>query len=482
MTVSALSTDFYELTMMQGYFLTKNNPRVVFDMFYRSNPFAGGYVVFAGLHDLLKRIELFAFSKGDIEFLRSLNQFDESFLTYLADFRFQGTIMAVDEGTVVFPGEPLMRVEATMMEAQLIEGMVLNTINFQSLIATKASRMYNASEYGEIMEFGFRRAQGPDGALSASRAAFIGGCSATSNTLAGKVFGIPVAGTMAHSWVMSFDSELDSFRSFADIYPDNTILLIDTYDTLNSGIDNAIIVGLELKAKGKSMGVRLDSGDLNYLSHEIRKKLDAAGLSDTRIYASNDLNEEIIETLVYDNVPIDSWGIGTHLVTGGSQSSLNGVYKLASRQLTDGSWLPTMKVTNTFEKATNPGKKQVWRFADAEGSPLGDLITLDEEIISTNEDYVFYHPFSEADFFTMRQSRYVTATPLLRLCMREGKRAQATMKLTKIQKHALASLKSLHSTYKRMMNPHIYKVSLSKDLKTLKTQLAVEERSKLNHH
>ncbi|MDD3366366.1 MAG: nicotinate phosphoribosyltransferase, partial [Sphaerochaetaceae bacterium] len=367
MTISALSTDFYELTMMQGYFLTKNNPHVIFDMFYRSNPFNGSYVVFAGLQELLRRIELFAFSKGDIDFLRSLHKFDERFLTYLSEFRFEGTILAVEEGTVVFPGEPLIRVEATMMEAQLIEGMLLNTINFQSLIATKASRMYNASADGEIMEFGLRRAQGPDGALSASRAAFIGGCSATSNTLAGKIYKIPVAGTMAHSWVMSFESEIDSFRAFADIYPDTTILLIDTYDTLGSGIDNAITVGLELKAKGKKMGVRLDSGDLSYLSREIRKKLDAAGLTDTRIYASNDLNEEIIETLVRDKVPIDSWGIGTHLVTGGSQSSLNGVYKLSSRQLPDGSWLPTMKVTNTFEKATNPGRKQVWRFADAEG-------------------------------------------------------------------------------------------------------------------
>ncbi|MEA5033661.1 MAG: nicotinate phosphoribosyltransferase, partial [Sphaerochaeta sp.] len=257
MTVSALSTDFYELTMMQGYFLTRNNPRVVFDMFYRTNPFNGGYVVFAGLNDLLKRIELFSFSKGDIDYLRSLHKFDEAFLSYLTDFRFAGTIHAMAEGTVAFPGEPLIRVEATMMEAQLIEGMLLNTINYQSLIATKASRMYQATGGGQIMEFGLRRAQGPDGAISASRAAFIGGCAATSNTLAGKIFGIPVAGTMAHSWVMSFESELDSFRAFADIYPDNSVLLIDTYDTLGSGIENAIVVGKEMQAKGKQIGVRI---------------------------------------------------------------------------------------------------------------------------------------------------------------------------------------------------------------------------------
>ncbi len=477
---SALGTDFYELTMMQGYFLADNNPLVVFDMFYRSNPFNGGYVVFAGLNDLLKRIESFAFSQGDIDYLASLNTFDKRFLKYLEDFRFQGRIEAVEEGAIVFPGEPLIRVEATLMEGQLIEGMLLNTINFQSLVATKASRIYNASNNGEFMEFGFRRSQGPDGALSASRAAYIGGGSATSNTLAAKVFDIPVAGTMAHSWVMSFESELDSFRAFAEIYPDHTILLIDTYDTLGSGIENAIIVGQELKAKGKNFGVRLDSGDLSYLSREIRDKLDQAGLEKARIYASNDLNEHIIETLIHDNVPIDSWGIGTHLVTGGSQAALNGVYKLAARQLDDGTWLETMKITNTFEKATNPGRKQVWRFFDECGSPLADLITLEEEKIILDEDYVFYHPFSEVDFFTMRQGRFKSVKPLLQLYMEDGKRTQPNPPVKKIQEYTLEGLASFHSTYKRLMNPHIYKVSLSSELKQLKTRLAVEGLQKLN--
>ncbi len=480
MTVSALSADFYELTMMQGYYLTKNNPYVVFDMFYRSNPFNGGYVVFAGINDLLKRIELFTFSKSDIEFLRSLNRFDNSFLNYLADFRFTGTIYAVDEGTIVFPGEPLIRVEGTMLEAQLIEGILLNTINYQSLIATKASRVYQASAQGEIMEFGLRRAQGPDGAISASRAAYIGGCSATSNTLAGKVFNIPVAGTMAHSWVMSFDSELESFRAFADIYPNHSVLLIDTYDTLGSGIENAIIVGQELKKKGKSIGVRIDSGDLSYLSREIRKKLDDAGLSDCKIYASNDLNEEIIETLVKDGVPIDSWGVGTHLVTGGSQSSLNGVYKLAGRRLDDDKWLPTMKVSNSFEKTTTPGKKQLWRFVDAQGNSLADLITLEDEKLDFTNDLVFYHPFSEADFFTMKKSRFVKAIPLLKCVMSEGKRLAVNVKLQKIQKHVQESLATFHSTHKRLINPHLYKVSLSQELKRIKTQLAIEGRKRVN--
>lgn len=316
MSVSALMTDFYELTMMYGYAKSNNNPKVVFDMFYRTNPYNGGYVVFTGLHDLLKRIEAFTFSKSDIEYLRGLNSFDEEFLSYLEDFSFKGDVYAMDEGSIVFPGEPLIRVESSLMEAQLIEGMLLNTINFQSLIATKASRLYHSTKGAPMMEFGLRRAQGPDGALTASRAAFIGGCSATSNTLAGKVFNIPVAGTMAHSWIMSYESELEAFRLFANLYPDNAVLLIDTYDTLGSGIDNAIIVGKELQQKGKHISVRIDSGDLSYLSREIRRKLDESGLTDSKIVVSNDLTEEIIDTLVNDKVPIDSYGIGTHLVTG----------------------------------------------------------------------------------------------------------------------------------------------------------------------
>ncbi|MGI6432278.1 MAG: nicotinate phosphoribosyltransferase [Sphaerochaetaceae bacterium] len=479
MTISALSTDFYELTMMQGYLLSKNNPTVVFDMFYRSNPYNGGYVVFAGLEDLIRRIEHFTFSDGDIAYLASLHKFDSAFLDYLADFTFQGDIYSVPEGSVVFPGEPLIRVEAPITEAQIIEGMLLNTINYQSLIATKASRVYQATAGGRVMEFGLRRAQGPDGAFSASRAAFIGGVSATSNTLAGKVFDIPVAGTMAHSWVQLFDSELESFRSFAELYPDNCILLIDTYDTLHSGIENAIIVGQELKAKGHSMGVRIDSGDLSYLSREIRKKLDQAGLEDTKIYVSNDLTEEIIETLVRDHVPIDSWGIGTHLVTGGSQSSLNGVYKLAAQKNKEHIWQPSMKISNSLEKATNPGRKQLWRFYDDEGQALADLVTLEDEEISVERDFVFYHPSFETDFFTLKKGRYAKAVPLLSAVMLQGKRLHTPLQLTEIQQFAQSSLATLHGTYKRIINPHIYKVSLSKELKNLKTQLVIEGRKRI---
>lgn len=475
---SALMTDFYELTMMYGYIKSDNNPRVVFDMFYRTNPYNGGYVVFAGLHDLIKRIENFSFSTQDIKYLRNLNQFDEDFLTYLTHFTFTGDMYAMDEGSIVFPGEPLIRVESTLVEAQLIEGMLLNTINFQSLVATKASRLAKAAKGAPLMEFGLRRAQGPDGALSASRAAYVGGCTSTSNTLAGKVCDIPVSGTMAHSWVMSYESELEAFQTYAHLYPDNAVLLIDTYDTLGSGIDNAIIVGKELQKRGKHISVRLDSGDLSYLSREIRKKLDDHGLTDSKIVASNDLTEEIIETLVADEVPIDAYGIGTHLVTGGSQSSLNGVYKLSAICKKGIPLLPVMKISNSFEKATNPGRKQVYRFFDKDGLALGDLITLDSERIQEGEDVVFHHPSIAADYFTLKHSKYYTMKPMLTLYVKDGVKVGKNKTLQTIQKEVVQNLESFHQSHKRMINPHIYKVSLSKELKQLKTQLVIEAKEK----
>ncbi|MDY4609068.1 MAG: nicotinate phosphoribosyltransferase [Sphaerochaetaceae bacterium] len=476
MTVSALTTDFYELSMMQGYFLSGHNPQVVFDMFYRNNPFNGGYAIFAGLNELIDKLEGLSFSTEDIAYLDALGQFDPAFLDFLRSYRFSGAIYAMDEGTVVFPGEPLVRVHTTLIDAQLIEGLLLNTVNFQTLIATKASRMVLASNGGKIMEFGLRRAQGENGALSASRASFIGGTVSTSNTLAGKRFGIPVAGTMAHSWIMSFDSELEAFREFARLYPDNAVLLIDTYDTLGSGIENAIVVGLEMKKEGKSIGVRIDSGDLSYLPRVIRKRLDDAGLTDAKICVSNDLTEEIIQTLVHDQVPIDSWGIGTHLVTGGTQSSLNGVYKLCAKCNANGIFIPTMKISNSFEKTTNPDVKQVWRFFDNENGALADLITLDNERLSNDQDYTFYHPFAEADFFVMHAGEYSSCVPLLSCKMMDGKRVGDSPSLKDVQTYAAASLKGFHKSYKRQINPHIYKVSLSHDLKKLKMSLLIATR------
>lgn len=474
----ALLTDFYELTMMQGYFLENHNPRVIFDMFYRTNPFSGGYAIFAGLEDLLNKITDLSFDEDDIEYLKSLNKFDDRFIEYLKSYRFHGDIYAVREGTPVFPGEPLMRIETDLIDAQLIESILLNTVNFQTLIATKASRMKNATKgHGEIMEFGLRRAQGEDGAISASRSSFIGGSTSTSNTIAGKIFNIPVSGTMAHSWIMSFDNEIEAFRKFSDIYPDNSIFLIDTYDTLGSGIDAAIKIGLEMKEKGKRIGVRIDSGDLSYLTKAIRKRLDDAGLTDATICVSNDLTEEIILTLVNDNAPIDSWGIGTNLVTGGNQAALNGVYKLAAKEGENG-FEPCLKVSNSYEKTTNPGRKQVYRFFDHSGSPLADLIALSDEEIVTGSDYVFYHPFSIEDRFLMKKGDYESIEPLLVKVLENGKRVEKERSLQEIQKFSSDSFKAFHHSYKRQVNPHIYKVSLTEKLRELKTELIFETRKK----
>jgi len=474
--VSALTTDFYELTMMQGYFLNNENPDVVFDMFYRKNPFDGGYAVFAGLGELLPQLESLNFSANDIAYLKSLNIFDQRFLDYLSTYKFKGDIYAPKEGTTVFPGEPLVRVHTKLIDAQLIESLLLNTVNFQTLIATKAMRVCTAAGDGAVMEFGLRRAQGMDGGLSASRAAYIGGCKLTSNTLAGKVFGIPVGGTMAHSWVMAYDNELEAFREFAKIYPNNCVLLIDTYDTLGSGIENAIIVGKEQKAKGLKMGVRIDSGDLSYLARAVRQRLDEAGLPDATICVSNDLTEQIITTLVTDNVPIDSWGVGTNLVTGGDQAALGGVYKLSAKGRKDGTFQPTIKVSNSSAKTTNPGIKQIYRFYGKDGLAIADLITLDEEEIKDGEDLIFYHPVTDGDLFLLRGGKYDKVEKLLGCVMKDGKICVEQRSLKEIQDYAKESQSHFHKSYKRLINPHIYKVSLSKKLKNLKHDLILESK------
>ena len=477
MQKSALITDFYELTMMQGYFLEKHNPQVVFDMFYRTNPFNGGYTIFTGLEELLDKLEGLTFSDDDIEYLRSLNQFDSSFLDYLESYHFTGDIYAFEEGTPAFPGEPLIRVETSLIDAQLIESLLLNTVNFQTLIATKANRMVLATKgHGAIMEFGLRRAQGEDGAHSAARASFIGGTKVTSDTYAGKIYGIPVAGTMAHSWIMSFKSEEEAFRRFAEIYPDNCIFLIDTYDVLGSGIEAAIKIGLEMKEKGKRIGVRIDSGDLSYLTKAVRARLDEAGLEDATICISNDLTEDIILNLINDGAPIDSWGIGTHLVTGGSQASLNGVYKLAA-QYEDGALRPKMKVSNSYEKTTNPGRKQVYRFFDKNGNALADLIALEDEDITAGKDYTFYHPFSTQDLFHLKASKYAEIKPLLAKKMEGGKKIKKSPSLPAIQKNAAELISHFDKSYKRQINPHIYKVSLSEKLRNLKTDMIIKTRT-----
>ncbi len=477
---SALFTDLYELTMAQGYFLHEMDQQAVFDMFFRRPPFKGSLSVFAGLGDLVDQLEDLHFNDEDIAYLESLGTFKPEFLEYLREFSFTGDLYAMDEGSVVFPQEPLLRVHTNIIEAQIIEGMVLNTINFQTLIATKAARVKSAAHEGRIVEFGLRRAQGRDGALAASRAAFIGGAVATSNTLAGRLFGIPVSGTMAHSWVMAFDDELEAFEKYAALYPERTILLIDTYDTLNSGLPNAIKVGKQLQAAGHSFGIRIDSGDIEYLSRKAREELDRAGLHDAKIAVSNELTEEIIDQLVSRNVPVDLWGVGTNLVTGGTDSSLTGVYKLAAKQY-DGELRATMKLSEHPGKTTNPGVKQVHRFYDGGGQPLADLIAFEHEEIPDSGQLVFYHPQIDSCWFTMKLPK--SHRPLLSCKMKAGRRVGSAPSLPEIQAHAQEELDRFDDTYKRIINPHLYKVSLSRCLKDTKTEMVTGflERSGQHH-
>jgi nicotinate phosphoribosyltransferase len=474
---AALMTDLYELTMMQGYFRYGMHHRAVFDMFFRRQPFDGGFSVFAGLDDLLETLTTMRFSGEDIDYLRTLGLFDEPFLEYLRSFRFTGDLWAVPEGTLVFPQEPLIRVHTSILEAQLIESILLNTVNFQTLVATKTARIYLASEGGSIAEFGLRRAQGPDGAMSASRAAFIGGASSTSNTLAGKRYGIPVTGTMAHSWVMAFGSEREAFERYADLYPDRTILLIDTYDTLGSGIENAIAVGKDLQRAGKRLGVRLDSGDIQYLSKQVRRRLDDAGLTDAQIAVSNELDEQIIHQLVSAGSPVDLWGVGTQLVTGGGDPALTGVYKLAAKERPDGTFTPTMKVSDNPDKSTNPGIKQVWRFYGKDEYPIADLIDIDDngspeggsgECAGARRPIRFYHPSGDYRKFTLES--WTRCEPLLVRQIDQGRIVADRPNLTAIRARTLANLERLDETYTRIINPHIYKVSVSRALRTLKQE------------
>jgi nicotinate phosphoribosyltransferase len=470
---SALFTDFYSLTMAQGYWKYRRNRQAVFEMFFRRQPFGGGYAIFAGLGTLLERLKAFSFSDSDIAYLQDLGLFEDAFIEYLKTFRFTGSLWALDEGTVVFPQEPLVRIEGGLIECQIIEGMLLNIINFQSLVATKTCRVWLASGKGKVMEFGLRRAQGPDGAMSASRAAYIGGSMGTSNTLAGKVFGIPVLGTMAHSWVMSFSGEEEAFDAYAELYPEKTVFLIDTYDTLKSGIHHAIKAGKKLKERGKIFGVRLDSGDIQYLSSEVRRLLDGAGLHEAEIAVSSDLDESIIETLVNSGAPVDTWGVGTQMVSGGREPAFTGVYKLAACADSGGRLIPVMKFSDNPEKTTNPGVKQVWRITDAGGAAVADVLGLDGpeacDRLEAGRHYAFWHP--SADYRHFFHDIEGGAEPLLKQWFAGGEVCALLPTLGEIRVHVAASLAAFDSTYKRLLNPHVYKVSITDELRRLKLGL-----------
>lgn len=474
----SLLTDFYELTMMQGYYLSGNDDGVVFDYFIRKNPFQNGYTIFAGLDPLLKELSNFNFKHEEIDYLKQSGLFRDEFLAYLKEFSFTGDIYAAREGEVVFPNEPILRVHGNLMETQLIESILLNFLNFQSLIATKTARIIYAAEGTPVLEFGLRRAQGKDGALSAARASFIGGIAATSNTLAGKIYDIPAKGTMAHSWVMSFDSELESFREYAKIYPENCILLVDTYDTLKSGVPNAIKVFQELKEQGVSdFGIRLDSGDLEYLSKRAREMLDNAGCKDAKIYASSELDEHIVEELIDKNSPIDAWGIGTKLVTANPDPALSGVYKLVAKKV-GSELLPVIKLSNNPEKMTTPGVKNVMRFYDSAGMMKADLlyeVNEEDELnrrIQKKDKIRFHHP--SIDYAQFDMTDYKSAEKLLRPVIKNGRRLPIDSDLKESQRYCQKQLAALHSTHKRFLHPHIYKVSLSSRLNKTKKQLINE--------
>jgi nicotinate phosphoribosyltransferase len=470
---SALFTDYYALTMSQGYWRHNPQRQAVFEMSFRRQPFGGGYTIFAGLGTLLENLACFSFSDDDIEYVRGLGGFDEQFLEYLKNFRFTGSLWAVDEGTVVFPHEPLIRIRGNLIECQIIEAMLLNTINFQSLVATKTRRVWLASGKGSIMEFGLRRAQGPDGAMSASRAAFIGGAIGTSNTLAGKTYGIPVMGTMGHSWVMSFSDEEDSFDAYAGLYPDRSVFLIDTYDTLKYGIVNAIKAGKKLTEQGKKFGVRLDSGDIEYLSAEVRRMLDNAGFNDASITVSNELDEIIIENLVRLGAPVDTWGVGTNMVTGGSDAALTGVYKMSAVEDKDGNMTPVMKFSDNPEKTTNPGLKQIWRLKDGRGAPVADVLAMDgpDEVESFEKGsrLCFWHP--SGDYRHFFHEIYAEPQPLLKMRLNKGQRQGPRLTLAEIRSFSGQELETFDPTYKRILNPHVYKVSMTEKLRSMKLKL-----------
>lgn len=469
MPYSALLTDLYQLTMLAGYHEKGmcESP-AVFDLFFRTLPFQGGYAVFAGLDTALHFLSGLRFADDDLAYLSSLNIFKPSFLCYLKEFRFRGRVIAPPEGTAVFPREPLVTVEAPLAQAQLVETALLNIINFQTLVATKAARIAIAAEGGEVVEFGLRRAQGPDGGLSEVRGAYIGGARSTSNVLAGKILGVPVKGTHAHSWIMAFPDELSAFRAYADVFPDSSVLLVDTYDTLKSGMPNAIRVARELREKGRRLlGIRLDSGDLAYLSREARRMLDEAGFPEVKILASNELDEFIIRSLREEGGRVDIYGVGTRLATchGEGGGALGGVYKLVRYN-----GKPKLKVTSDISKSTIPDRKRLLRAMNSEGRFLMDVMCREEETLRPGD--VVYDPMNPS-----RNKPLPSESVLVEMrsvVMDSGEITVPSPPLDEMADRCREQLRKLPEGVLRLENPHIYKVSMSRGLHELRTQLIEE--------
>ncbi len=475
----ALLTDLYELTMMQGYYETgAYKKQVVFDLFYRKNPSGNGYAIVAGLQQAIEYINDLRFTEEEIAYLEGLHLFSKAFIEYLKDFRFTGEIYAIPEGTVVFPSEPLMRIKAPIIEAQLVETALLNIVNHQSLIATKASRVVHAAQGDPVMEFGLRRAQGPDAGTLGARAAVIAGCCGTSNVLTGQLYGVPVKGTHAHSWVMSFPDELTAFREYAKLFPNACILLVDTYNTLKSGVPHAIQVFNEMKEAGtlpeKGYGIRLDSGDLAYLSKRARIMLDEAGFPDALISASSDLDENLITSLKLQGAKISLWGVGTKLITSDDCPAFGGVYKLAAEEGENGEFLPKIKLSNNVEKVTNPGIKKIYRIYDKEtGKIKADLIALEEETFSENLPLRIYdanakwkNMYLPAGSFTLRE--------LLVPIFIDGRLVYECPETMEIQAYCNREKDTLWGEHMRLRNPDIVPVDLSDKLNAMKAKLIDE--------
>lgn len=453
-------TDLYQIAMGQAYFLNEHHKKpAVFDYFFRRIPYQGGYVVFAGLDILLDALQDFKFTKEEIDYLRA-EGFREDYLEYLKDFRFEGSIYGCREGEIVFPTEPILRIEGNLMEAQLIETMLLNILNFHSLIATKAARIRSVATDQIISEFGLRRAQGAGG-LFASRAAVIGGADSTSNVLAAQMYGLQSSGTMAHSFVQIFDDELTAFRTFADANPEGCVLLVDTYNTLKSGVPNAIKVAKEMEEKGQRLfGIRLDSGDLSYFARKSRELLDKAGLEYVKIAASNQLDEYVVRSLLQQNAPIDVFGVGTNLAIGKPEGALDGVYKIV-----EADEIARIKLSENIEKMTLPGKKQVYRLLSEDGSFYGvDAIGL------MSEDY----PEKIIAPFNMHKSmeiKNISFEPLFETLIKDGEIVGERKSVNEVKEYARKRLAQLPPEYKRFENPHVYKVGISSALKELRDDL-----------
>jgi len=473
----SLLTDYYQISMMYAHYKNKILDKdVVFDVFIRRNPCDGGYSLFAGLQQVIEYVSQLKYTDEDIAYLQSVYPFEQEFLDYLKNLTFTGDLWSVPEGTLVFPNEPIMKLKTNILQAHLMETTILNIINHQTLLATRASRVVYSAAGDPVMEFGLRRAQGPDAGIYGARAAFIGGVAGTSNVLAGKMFSIPVMGTHAHAFIQSYPSELDAFLAFAKVYPQNTTLLVDTYDTLKSGIPNAITTFKFMKEKlgdqFKNFGIRLDSGDLAYLSKAARKMLDEAGFPEAKIIASNDLDEFLIRDLKLQGAKVDAWGVGTNLITSNGCSALGGVYKLVAEKEGD-TYIPRIKISENPEKITTPGCKKVVRFYDKDThKAILDLVMLENEEIPENE----FIAFDPINVWKRKRVKHFTAKELLVPIYRSGQLVYTSPTVHEIREKAQREMDTLFDEIKRLKNPHVYHVDLSKSLWDLKHELIEKGR------